>query len=256
MTYQVNALNADSALLGQVLANPSDDTARLVLADLLRESDNPDERARGRFLWAGVTTAQFRNDDLIDNPIYYTAGQEIAAVAKAAYPARWLTELGFGAQAFNDGNWGWDCNHDRVTVRVGTSTGVFTRGMLAELSISLTEWYQFAPQVLAMNPLELVVLSDVPGLSIAIGKPKSEWQLTARLKVPPQSIPLMGGTIPSTVSPSPYLMETAAAWRVEEPFPSRAELILGVTKTSISLVETLREEAGNRWPRLPRNRRR
>jgi uncharacterized protein (TIGR02996 family) len=33
-------------LLAAVLADPLDDTARLVLADLLRESDDPEERAR------------------------------------------------------------------------------------------------------------------------------------------------------------------------------------------------------------------
>ncbi|HVL15267.1 MAG TPA: TIGR02996 domain-containing protein [Gemmata sp.] len=35
-------------LLAAVLADPADDGARLVLADLLRDGDDPDAQARGR----------------------------------------------------------------------------------------------------------------------------------------------------------------------------------------------------------------
>src|SRR5262245_35488686 len=52
-------------LLAAVLEDPSDDTARLVLADLLRESDDPEARALGRFLWAGVTASRFRDAEPI-----------------------------------------------------------------------------------------------------------------------------------------------------------------------------------------------
>ena len=37
-------------LLAAILEDPADDTARLVLADLLRESGDPHAQARGRFL--------------------------------------------------------------------------------------------------------------------------------------------------------------------------------------------------------------
>jgi uncharacterized protein (TIGR02996 family) len=53
-----------------ILDDPSDDTTRLVLADMLRESDDPDALARGRLLWAGVTASQFRSHDVIDDPAY------------------------------------------------------------------------------------------------------------------------------------------------------------------------------------------
>ena len=55
-------------LLAAILDDPSDDTTRLVLADMLRESDDPDAVARGRFLWAGVTASQFCGHDVIDDP--------------------------------------------------------------------------------------------------------------------------------------------------------------------------------------------
>jgi uncharacterized protein (TIGR02996 family) len=255
MTSRVNPLNETTTLLDTVLANPADDTARLVLADLLRESDEAKERARGQFLWAGVTAARYRNDDLIEDRLFYTAHQEIEAVTTAGYPVRWLAELGIGSQP-PSGDWVWDCTHDRVTVRVGVASSVFTRGMLSGLSIELAEWYKVAPGVLAAAPLESIAIVDVPGLTFAIDKRHSEWRLTARLKAPPQRIPFMGGPIPTSYSPSPFLMETAADWGVEELYPTRAALIAGVTATSVSLVRDLHETAGDRWPGPPHNRKR
>ena len=107
-------------LYATVLADPADDTARLVLADLLRESDDPDAQARGRFLWAGVTAAQFRDHELIDDPLYYTDLRELAGVA-AERPTRpcGYRRLGPGPQPADPSDWAWDCTLDRVTVRIG-----------------------------------------------------------------------------------------------------------------------------------------
>ncbi|VTT97593.1 unnamed protein product [Gemmataceae bacterium] len=67
-----------AALWAACLADPADDTARLVLADLLRESDDPDQQARGRFLWAGVTAARWsRDNDVIDDPLNGTSQREL-----------------------------------------------------------------------------------------------------------------------------------------------------------------------------------
>jgi uncharacterized protein (TIGR02996 family) len=242
-------LTSSSALLELILANPADDTVRLVLADLLRESDDEMDQARGRFLWAGVTAAQFRNDELIDDPIYYTAQREIKAVASAGHPPCWLAELGVGSPSPGKNDWGWDCVHDRVTVRVGKATSLFARGLLVELTIDLVEWFAIASRVLASAPLESASIIDIPGLTFFIDNHSSHWRLTARLKVPTQRIPLMGGPIPTAYSPSPFLMETDADWRVEESFPTRARLVEGVSRLSAVLVDDLREAVGNRWPR-------
>jgi uncharacterized protein (TIGR02996 family) len=51
------------ALLATVLENPADNTARLVLADLLRESEDGAQQAPGRFLWAGVTASAYHDDE-------------------------------------------------------------------------------------------------------------------------------------------------------------------------------------------------
>jgi uncharacterized protein (TIGR02996 family) len=109
-----------------ILEDPSDDTARLVLADMLRESDDPDAQARGRFLWAGVTASRFRDEGVIDDPLYYTATGEIAAVASEGHPAQWFADLGLGSRPLTKGDWAWDNTYDRVGVRIGDSVGTFS----------------------------------------------------------------------------------------------------------------------------------
>jgi uncharacterized protein (TIGR02996 family) len=64
-----------------ILNDPADDTARLIMADMLRESDDTEAQARGRFLWAGVTASRFRDEELIEDRLYSTATGEIAVVA-------------------------------------------------------------------------------------------------------------------------------------------------------------------------------
>ena len=231
-----------------MLENPADDTARLVLADLLRESDDPDDRALGRFLWAGVTAARFRGDRVIDDPLYYAAQREIAAVASAGYPARWLCSLGAGPVPA-DRDWGWDSTFDRVTVRVGGVAGVFTRGMLAGLSLPLGDWYAIAPAALASWPLEQGTVTDVPGLAFSIDAADGAWRLSARLRVPGRRVPLVGGgVVPAAVASFASLTDGPGDWRVEEIRPDRAALVAGLTSVSASLVADLRDVAGDRWP--------
>jgi uncharacterized protein (TIGR02996 family) len=215
-------LNERSAIHELILANPADDTARLVLADLLRESDDASDQARGRFLWAGVTASRFTDVDLIEDPLYYTAQQEIAAVSSAGYPAQWLLDLGVGSSPLEKKDWAWDCIHDRVTVRLAIFSGFFCRGMLSGLSIGLAEWYKLAQHLLGATPLEKIAIYDIPGLSFGIDQHESNWRLTASLKLPDQRIPLVGsGSIPSAMAPSPFLIETDSDWHVDELFPSR-----------------------------------
>jgi uncharacterized protein (TIGR02996 family) len=232
-----------------VLGNPGDDTARLVLADLLRESDDPHDRALGRFVWAGVTAAGFRDDRLLEDPLYYAAQREISAVASAGFLTGWVCSLGLGPYPPADRDWGWDSTFDRVTVRVGGATGVFTRGMLAELSLPLGDWYAVAPAALASWPLERASVTDVPGLTFSVDATDGEWRLSARLRVPGRRIPLVGGhVLPAAVASFATLTDGPGDWRVEEARPDRAALVAGITSVSASLVADLRDVAGDRWP--------
>lgn len=236
-----------SAILNVILEKPDDDTARLVLADLLRESDDAGDQARGRFLWAGVTASRFRNDELIEDPLYYSAQMEISAVAGAGELKRWLLELGIGAPLPNN-DWGWDCQHDRVTMRLGERSALFSRGMLSDIGVTLDEWYSFGKTILQQTPLEKVAIIDVNGLSFAIEPGRPRWSLKAHLKLPAARVPLMGWPTHSIVAPSPVLVQAEAEWHIDELFRSRTELVERVKGGSMILTNTLRDLAGNRWP--------
>ena len=240
-------------LLTAVLMDPADDTTRLVLADLLRESDDPELEARGRFLWAGVTAAQFREHEVIDDPLYYEAQREITAAASSGLPARWLAELGPAFHFADSASWMWDNTLDRVTVRIGSWVGVYARGMLAELSVSLDEWSSIAAVALSRWPVDQVSFADVPGLTFRIeqaGITSRVWRLTGRLRVPARRVPMAGeGIIPAVVSPFAFLVEEATAWQVEERFEDRGALVTGIAEGFARLVMELRDIAGDRWPR-------
>jgi len=243
-------------LLAAVLDDPTDDTARLALGDLFQESDDPDERARGRFLCAGVAAARFRDHDLIDDSAYYASQAELAAVATAGLPALWLSALGLVSLPLTVGDWGWDCTHDRMKVRVGGAVGTFARGMLTELNVTLREWYSAAPAALDLWPLERGSITDVPGLCFEIDPTGREWRVIARLKLPARRVTLGGGPIPATVAPRPVLAESGADWWAEERFPDRAALVGRIGPVSALLVDDLRDAAGDRWPSPPSGRRR
>ncbi|VTT98982.1 unnamed protein product [Gemmataceae bacterium] len=245
-----------AVLWAACLADPTDDTARLVLADLLRESDDPDQQARGRFLWAGVTAARWsRDSDVIDDPLYYSAQRELAAVATAGHPAHWLGFLGVGPDPLTRTDWVWDATHDRVTVRIGDTTGTYARGMLAEVAVTLEQWLVMARPALAGWPVERVTVTDAPGLTFGVERIGREWRLEARLKLGGRRVPMSGASVlPFGMSVSPVLADGPAEWWVEERFGDRATLVEGVVAASRVLVADLRQIAGDRWPSPPRKR--
>ncbi|VTU00895.1 unnamed protein product [Gemmataceae bacterium] len=245
-----------AALWAACLADPTDDTARLVLADLLRESDDPDQQARGRFLWAGVTAARWsRDNDVIDDPLYYTAQRELAAVATAGYPAHWLGLLGVGPDPLTRTDWVWDATHDRVTVRIRDTLGTYARGTLTEFTVTLDQWLALARPALAAWPVERVAVADAPGLTIAVERLAEGWRLEARLRLGGRRVPLSRHVVPSAVSEAPVLADGPAEWWVEERFADRAALVEGVVPSSRMLVADLWWIAGDRRPSPPRKRR-
>ena len=122
-------VNDHNAILAHVLDNPEDDTFRLVLADLLRESNDPDRQALGRFIWGGVTAAQYDYNVPIVDPLYLNALAELATVTADDFQARWVAGLGLGPSPFAPGDWESESAHDRAMVNGGSYAGVFTRGM-------------------------------------------------------------------------------------------------------------------------------
>jgi hypothetical protein len=157
------------------------------LADWLEENDEGDF---GQFLRAGVLVAQFQARDQLDDPAYYELLRIIALVTTAGTPARWLSALGIGPSPLTPGDWVWDNAGDRVTVRIGAALGVFTRGLLTELEVTLGEWYALAAPALEDWPIACVRASDVPGLSFEVERLERGWRLTGRVRLPPRVEPL------------------------------------------------------------------
>jgi uncharacterized protein (TIGR02996 family) len=239
------------ALLSAVLEHPADDTARLVLADFLRERSDPSDVALGRFLWAGVVASRYRDADVIEEAEYYAALAELTAVASEGWPARWLAALGPGPAPVTADNWGWDSTADRVTVRLGTVGAEYGRGMLTGLTLGEAEWIAVARAALATWPVELVTVSDVSGLTLRIEAPSDArwgWRLRGELRLPGRRVPLVGGVVAAALSPFPGLVEPATTLRVEWPFPNRAALSAAADTASLDMFASLRDQAGDRWP--------
>jgi uncharacterized protein (TIGR02996 family) len=246
-------VNDRAILLALALSDPADDTARLVLADFLEERG---EEALGRFLRAGVVASRFRGPDLIDDPDYYAALRTISEVAASGNPAMWLSALGLGPSPLAYGDWAWDHEGDRVSVRVGPSVGIFTRGLLAELEVAIDEWYTVAAPALTTWPVERVRASDVPGLSFEVERRVTGWRLTGRVRLPRRNVPLTGHAIPTAIAPGAVLTHASAEWAADQFFADRAALVEGIAKESAAIVDDLKDAAGDRWPCPPRRRRR
>jgi uncharacterized protein (TIGR02996 family) len=240
------------ALLANVLNSPTDATARLVLADWLEEHD---EESFGQFLRAGVVASRFRGVELITEPDYYDALRTLAGIATTGEPTRWFTALGIGPVTLTERDWAWDNEGDRVTVRIGVTAGVFTRGLLAELEVTLGEWYTLATPAITNWPIERVRVSDVPGLTFQIERLAEGWRLTGQVRLPRQNVPLIRHAVPTAISPAAVLTHSAADWAADQFFADRAALVEGVAKESASIVADLMDTAGDRWPRPPRRRR-
>jgi len=178
----------------------------------------------------------------------------------AGHPAQWLAALGVGPGQLTKRDWAWDNERDRVTVRVGEVVGLFKRGMLCELSLTIEQWCAIAERAVATWPIERISITNVPGLAFGVTKVSASWSLSARLQLPGRRVALSGSVslgelVPSSMSSAPALIDGAADWRVEEPFATRDALVRSVAPMSAELVASLREVAGNRWPSPPRKRR-
>jgi uncharacterized protein (TIGR02996 family) len=237
-----------AGLTAAALLAPSEDAPRLALADWLLDRDDPADRALGRFLAAGVVAARFRDADVVDDPAFYRALEDLADVASSGEPARWVADLGPGPLAA--GGWGWDSAGDRVTVRVGGSTAVFERGMLAVLRVPLGDWLAAAPRALAAWPVERVEAADVPGVCFYVEPPAAGgWSLTAALTIlprrePPGRLARLRGTPDADYYPPP----PAHRWSVTEEFPDRPALVEEASAASARLADDVKAQAGSWWP--------
>lgn len=236
-------------LLAAILQTPADDTVRLVLADLLREQDDPADQALGRFLWGGVVASWFRTHHVIEDPNYYSASREIGRACAEGWPGKWMTSLGLAPWTSARRYWLWDSTHDQVTVRCGGVAGIFTRGMLSELQIPLKLWRHHAQGVLSRWPLERVRILELPGVLITVDKAGEQWRLAAALSIPRRRHrTLFAGPIPAAMMPQPMIVEDGGEWMADELFGNRTALVESAAVYSHYLVGRLIESADDLWP--------
>jgi uncharacterized protein (TIGR02996 family) len=235
-------------LLAAVLANPAVDTARLVLADFLRESDDPAERALGQFIWAGVTICRFRDEKVSANPLSRAAQKALSATTAAGFPARWISELGLGPRQLIRGDWHRQRTRDKVTLRLGSVAGVFMRGMLSELCVPQTNWYTVAPVALATWPLSGGTITDIPGLAFRIGRSVWGWWLAVEFSYPRRRVSMAAPGVPAAIASQMFQFEKAGWVYKHDTFPDRAALIAGLASRSAAFVAELREEFADGWP--------
>ena len=133
--------------------------------------------------------------------------------------------------------------------------GVFTRGMLSELDVSLGEWYAIAARALSAWPIERVRATDVPGLSFTVEQLEQGWRITGRLKTPRRTVPLTGSEVSFAYVSGAVLTQSSADWAANEFLPDRDALIQGVTKECALIADDLKDAAGARWPPPPGRRR-
>jgi len=243
------------AILSAALEQPDDDTARLVLADFLREQPDPADVALGRFLWAGVVAGRYRSAGVIEDAEFYAALAEMSEVAADGWPARWIVSLGLAPPPAPD-DWAWDNTADLVTVRVGRVRGDFARGMLIGLTVTLDGWSGAAPAVLAAWPVEWVAVADVPGMMFWVDPPHdglTGWRLSASLIVHPRRTESAGiGRLLRSVfggqDPASLPRVDPRRWSVSADFPNRPALVTAAGAVSAVLVAQLRAEAAGWWP--------
>ena len=239
-------------LLANCLDQPTDDTARLVYADWLRDHDSP----LGEFVWAGVTLSRFRGHDPVTDGMFFDAQRQLNDVAPGA--------IGGQLQALFGWQWGdvlWDQGDqepDRLTavhiplahsnraehsrrvrgrprVKAMFPAAVYERGMLCGLRVSLARWREVAAQVLAVCPLERVEILDVPGLTFTVDQTASGWRLAVELKLPVRR---------------QFTFTTATARRIAHQTYvfDRPKLLTLIERAIDDLTAYCRSEAGERWP--------
>jgi uncharacterized protein (TIGR02996 family) len=200
------------ALLAAVLEHPGDDTPRLVYADWL------DDHGRER------RAAFVRREVARRVPPDAPGGRFPQAIPWTKRDC--LTQY-WGA----DGNTRlWRAGEIREACEalpVGDTMPhrvVFRRGFAARLSIDLADWQTHAPALLDAHPLERVEVADVPGLTFEVRRDAPGWVLAGRVVVP------------------------GAEWRRENGNADRVWLVRAAPAFVRDIVDSLRAQAGDRWP--------
>lgn len=131
------------ALLAAIIANPDDDTVRLVYADWLDENGQG-ERAEFIRVQVALSTPTLGADGTGDSQKRHELVRREAAIMSRRGPVegrgKWWADYGPG---------------DRVSVVE------WLRGFVSEVTCTLADWLAHGPAIVAAHPIRRVVLTDI-----------------------------------------------------------------------------------------------
>ena len=159
-------MNADQiALLNMILANPDDDTPRLIYADWLEENGEPDRADWIRYQVTGIGRHQHQHyEDASDGGVPLCV--QYQCLDTQEHPLRLIT----GLPAF-DSTMG--TGHPTLGKQC---TPIYRRGFVDEVRCTLGCWLEFGPEIMRWHPVLVVRVTDKsPWESAANDEPHSGW---------------------------------------------------------------------------------
>ena len=159
-------------LLADILADPADDTPRLVLADWLEEFGDEKDRTRAEFVRVQCELAQFKRSVGAEHLPH--AREEFLRARERELWEGWA-HAGGGGENVNRNPFGLPCwggmihgiVHDRLTAGIdpaGHHSLLVRRGFVERLTLTGEELVRHAKKICACQPVTLVRLINRPTL--------------------------------------------------------------------------------------------
>lgn len=165
-------MTTEDALLQDILANPQDNTPRLILADWLEEHGGTAGRDRAEFVRVQVEIERLRDEGPILRADWCGSGgpdcrEEPAALCRLHSLCRRERELLPVVYAVT--------NRFLGDLRIGDCKIAFRRGFIAEVTLPCLDWLHFGPQIVRAAPVERVNLIDWLPTPIGLGDGWERW---------------------------------------------------------------------------------
>ncbi|AWM38179.1 hypothetical protein GobsT_37110 [Gemmata obscuriglobus] len=250
-----------AGFLSAILESPADDTARAAYADWLREQPGAFDRLHGRFLWAGLTLARFRGQEVVEDGMFFDALRDQAEAAPEVIAVQLQHVLGWG---WNATEWAWDnetAAPDRIHVatippkvanetpaerrerrrsgRARTTAAGYERGCLTWVRVRAKQWELAGEKILGSCPLQRVELLELPGLVLSI-ESDDGWRLRGELRPPLTQRLDRAGTAAAPI-------EASEPDRMEEGF-ARDKFVRRFAHSTWAVLTRLHFMAGFAWP--------
>lgn len=190
-----------TSLLADILEHPEDDVPRLILADWLDEHGSDHHRQHAELIRVQIALELLRKEDAARAK---QSGQRTGRQCRHTYPemcirCRDLCRRERQLLVSNPANTSWAGPNDplqeshphRMTLSNGPGIMahgkgvhsinlVFRRGLAAGMRTSTEQWLKLGSALLAVHPVERVMLETMPypgGVDVRIDSSKAEWRI-------------------------------------------------------------------------------